>query len=609
MKNKIKYAPRAPGVYLMKDRDGRNLYVGKAKDLRSRIRAYFGGTDTRFMIPFLVSKVHDVEFIATKTEKEALILENTLIKEHHPRYNVNFRDDKAYFQIRINLKEAFPRFHPARRSLKDGARYFGPYPSSASARETLQFLQKIFPLRTCRDAELKSRRRPCLEYEIGRCLAPCVCLVDETTYHQLAKDGVAFLEGKEKGLLAELRHRMDTASEKLDFEQAAVLRNRILAIVETLEKQQMVSISLKDQDVFGIVQEEDFSQVCVLSIRKGKLLGKKSFPLINLPAEPAEILSSVIKQYYDGEVVIPEKICVPLELEDQGVVMEWLSEKKGNAVTIMVPHRGRGRELLSMAAQNSENTLKAEQQIRQNQMKAVHLLAQVLHLKKLPIRVECFDISTIGGSYAVGSMVTFVEGKPCKDGYRKFRIKKASGVDDYGMMYEVLTRRYRKKSNLPDLIIVDGGKGQLGVALSVLKDLAIMDIDVIGLAKEGHGDKSRPHDRVSGIHRQEDHVYLPRRKDPLYLSKWPVALFLLQQIRDEAHRFALSYHRKVKEQADFQSILDEIPSIGASRKKALLTYFGDVTQIREASLEKLQEVDGIGKAMAEEIYNFLRNAV
>jgi excinuclease ABC subunit C len=610
LKNKIKYAPKAPGVYLMKDKDGNILYVGKSKELRSRIRAYFVGTDTRFMTPFLVSKVHDVEFIVTKTEKEALILENTLIKEHHPRYNVNFRDDKNYFQIRINLKETFPRFNLARRPLKDGARYFGPYPSSASAKETLQFLQKIFPLRTCRDAELKSRSRPCLEYEIGRCLAPCVCLVDETTYHQLAKDGVTFLEGKEKGLLSDLRCRMNTASEKFDFEQAAVLRDRIVAIVETLEKQQMVSVSPKDQDVFGIAQEEELSQVCVLFIRKGKLLGKKSFPLIKIPAEPAEILSSVIKQYYDGEVVIPDEIFVPLELEDQDVVMEWLSEKKGVTVTVMAPRKGRGWELLSRARQNSENTMKAEQQTRQDQMKAIDLLARALQLKKLPVRIECFDISNLGGAYAVGSMVTFVEGKPYKDGYRRFRIKRASGMDDYGMMYEVLTRRNHRKDRLPDLIMVDGGKGQLGVARSVLKDLAVMDMDVVGLAKEGgHGNKGIPCGKTSGIYKGEDRVYLPHRKDPLYLSKWPGVLLLLQQIRDEAHRFALSYHRRVREQADFQSVLDEIPGIGASKKKALLTYFGDVTQIREASLEKLQAVDGIGKALAGGIYTFLRNAV
>ncbi len=603
------YAPKAPGAYLMKDGEGKALYVGKAKNIRSRIRAYFAGTDSRFMTPFLLSRVHDVEFIITKTEKEALILENTLIKEHRPRYNVNFRDDKAYFHIKIDLRENFPLFQLVRRPLKDGAKYFGPYPSSASAKETLLFIQKIFPLRTCSDTELKNRERPCMEYEIGRCLAPCAALIDKVSYHKLVKDSVAFLEGKGKGLLAELRRRMKTAAERLDFEQAASLRDRIAAIANTLERQQVVSMSAKDQDIFGIVQEGDLSHVCVLFIREGKLLGKKDFPLIKIPADPAaEILSSVIKQYYDGEAAIPDEILVPLELEDKRVIREWLSDKKGHTVSIVAPNRGRGRELLDMARQNSENTLKAEQQNRQDKMKAIHLLAQALQLKKLPARVECFDISNIGGSYAVGAMVTFVEGKPYKNGYRRFRIKKVTGMDDYSMMHEVLSRRYCRKDDLPDLIMLDGGKGQLGVALAVLKDLSITDTDVIALAKGSYEDESLSRSRTSTLHKGEDRVYLPRRKDPLYLSKWPPALFLLQQIRDEAHRFALSYCRKVKEQEDFLSVLDEIGGIGQAKKKALLLYLGDIKRVREASLEELRKVDGIGKALAGKIYTFLHGA-
>ena len=590
LESKIRNIPRAPGVYIMKDKNGRVIYVGKARDLKSRIRTYFGGTDSRFMIPFLVSKIHDVEFIITDTEKEALILENNLIKEHRPKYNVNFRDDKAYFNIRINLTDPFPRFQLVRRAKKDGARYFGPYPSSASAKETLHFLQQIFPLRTCRDRELKNRKRPCLEYQIGRCLAPCANLIGSEAYRRLAKDGVAFLEGRENKLIADLCSRMNSATEHLNFEEAAVLRDRIAAIEKTLEKQRIVSMSFKDQDVFGLYREGDLTQICALYIRKGKLIGKKAFPIFKIGVDTSEILSSILKQYYDGDAFIPEETIVPHDMEDRAVIEDWLAEKKGRVVSIVVPGRGQGRDLLHLARRNAENMFKTELLFESNLEETGKMLVRHLHLRNLPGRIECFDVSNIGGQYAVGSMVTFVAGTPWKQGYKRFKIKTVVGADDYGMMYEVLKRRYRNRENLPDLIVVDGGKGQLGVAVSVLRDLGIEEIDIIGLAK---GER-------------EDRVYLPGRKDPVYLSKWPAAMFLLQRIRDEAHRFAVSYHRKLKEKEDFQSALDEIPGIGRDRKRVLLTFFGDIKKIREASVEALQHVDGIGKHTAEKIHAFLR---
>ena len=576
----------------MRDKEGEVIYVGKARDLKSRVRAYFGGTDSRFMIPFLVSRIHDVEFIITETEKEALILENNLIKEHRPRYNVNFRDDKAYFNIRINLNDPFPRFQLVRRPQKDGARYFGPYPSSASAKETLHFLQQIFPLRTCRDRELKSRERACLEYQMKRCLAPCLGLIDGEAYRRLAKDGVAFLEGRENKLIADLRSRMNSAVEHLNFEEAAILRDRIAAIEGTLEKQRIVSMSFKDQDVFGLYREGDLTQICVLYIRKGKLIGKKTFPLFKIRAgiKTLEILSSLLKQYYDGEVFIPGEIIVLDDIEDMAVMEEWLTEKRGKIVSIVVPKRGQGMDLLRVARRNAENIFKTEYLFAGNAQETIRMLARHLHLRNLPERIECFDISDIGGQYAVGSMVTFVAGSPWKGGYKRFKIKTITSADDYGMMYEVLRRRYRNRENLPDLIMVDGGKGQLGVTISVLRDLGIEGVDVISLAKGQKGDR----------------VYLPRRKDPLYLSRWPACLFLLQRVRDEAHRFAISYHRNLREKGDFQSVLDEIPGIGGDRKKALLTFFGDIKKIREASVEALQQVDGIGKHTAEKIHTFLQ---
>ena len=594
LESSIRNAPRATGVYLMKDGDDKVLYVGKAKNLRARVRAYFGRTDGRFMIPFLVSRVQEIAFIVTATEKEALILENTLIKEHRPRYNVDFRDDKAYFHIRIDREKPFPRFELVRRPRKDGATYFGPYPSSAAARETLRFLQPLFPLRTCRDQEMKARRRPCLEYQIRRCLAPCVDRVETAAYGELVRDAVAFLEGRENALVADLQARMSEAAEQLQFEAAAVLRDRMAAIAETLEKQCMVSLSERNQDVFGFYREGDLTQVCALFVRQGKILGQKDFPLLKIGGETQALLSSLIKQYYDIAVDVPEAVLIPERLDDQSVIAEWLTDKKGRRVALGSARRGQGKDLLEMARRNAENCFKTACLAAEETGAALRLLMEKLALKSMPERIECFDISNIGGRYAVGSLVTFLAGKAWKAGYRRFRIKTVEGADDYGMMYEVLHRRYREKERLPDLIMVDGGKGQLGVALSVLKDLGIEGVAAIGLAKER--DNAQPYDRV----------YLPRRKDAVLLYRWPAAQFLLQRIRDEAHRFAVSYYRKVKEKEDLQSVLDNIPGVGRIRKKALLQFFGDLRRIEKATPDDLQKVPGLGKAQAEKIHAFFR---
>ena len=648
--SKVKHAPRSPGVYLMKDGEGEILYVGKARNLKARIRAYFARTDSRAMIPFLVSRVRDLEFIITTTEKEALILENNLIKEHRPRYNVDFRDDKSYYHIRIDPSEPFARFQLVRRPKKDGARCFGPYPSSAAAKETLRFLQTIFPLRTCRDQELKGRRRPCIEHEIGRCSAPCVGKIDGAAYQRLVKDGITFLEGREKALVGDLRDRMDEAAEGLRFEAAASLRDRIAAIEKTIERQRIFSLAGRNRDVFGLYREGDLTQVSALFIRNGRMLGQKAFPLIRLRAENGEILSSLLKRYYDVVADIPDDIVIPESLEDGDVVAEWLTEKRGRGVAVVTPKRGETLALLEIARRNAESAFRTARLAADRPETTLPLLADKLGLRHVPFRIECFDISNIGGKYAVGSMVTFAAGAPFKEGYRRFRIRTVPGADDYAMLYEVIKRRYEKRENLPDLIMVDGGKGQLGVAMAVLKDLCVEGVDVIGMAKErddlppnvpvppldqlpSQGELpggseggptiyklSPPTDekgnpppptgrrrRMDAAGRGEDRVYLPGRKDPVYLSRWPAALFLLQRVRDEAHRFAVSYHRKVKEKEDLQSLLDRIPGIGASRRKALLTFFGDVKRIRTASVLDLKQVEGIGSEMAGRIRKFLDN--
>lgn len=605
--DKAKNAPRTPGVYLMKGAEGEVLYVGKARDIRSRIKAYFEGKDSRVMVPFLVSRVSDIDFIVTRTEKEALILENNLIKEHRPRYNVNFRDDKTYFHIRLDPRESFPRFQLVRRPKRDGARYFGPYPSSASAKETLRFLQPVFPLRTCGNPELNGRRRPCLEYEIGRCPAPCCGLILVKDYQKLVDDAVAFMEGRQKRLVAELRLRMKEASEQMQFEAAAVLRDRIAAIERTLEKQRMASMASQDQDIFGLFRQGDATQICAIIIRGGNIIGQKTYPLIRIGGETTEILSGLIKQYYDTDVDIPSQIILPAALEDRAVVAEWLEEKKGRPVSLRVPRKGKALALMEMARQNAENVYRTERMAKDNIDEALDQVVANLNLKKKPVRIECFDISNISGTSAVGSMVTFVSGLPEKSSYRRFRIKTVEGADDYAMMYEVLRRRYEKKENMPDLVMVDGGRGQLGVALTALKDLAIKNVDVVAIAKER--DETPPRGGVrSGKAMAKDYerIYLPGRKNPVNLSRYHAALFLLQRIRDEAHRFAITYHRKLREKRDTHSVLDNIPGLGPTRRNALLKHFGDIAKIMEASKESLQMVDGIGKATAEQIYDFLR---
>jgi len=600
LEDRISSAPRTSGVYLMKDAAGKVLYVGKAKDLKNRIRAYFGGTDSRAMIPFLVSRISDIEFILTETEKEALILENNLIKEHHPRYNIYFRDDKAYFNIRANLNEPFPRFQLVRRTRKDGAKYFGPYPSSAAARETLLFLQTIFPLRTCRDAELKSRTRPCLEYQIKRCLAPCVGRIHAEDYLRMVRDGIVFLEGREKKLLGELKGRMKRAADQMNFEEAALLRDRIGAIERTLEKQRMVSRTVKDQDIFGLYREGPLIQVCVLFIRQGKIMGSQPLRLLKFEGETADMLSSLLMQYYDHAEEIPPEVLIPALIEDHEIIQEYLEEKRGKALSLVIPRRGRGRELLRIAEQNAEHCLKMERKSFEDPVESLRLLMEKLRLRNYPGKIEAFDISNISGQLAVASMVTFLDGQPWKSGYRRFRIREVEGADDYAMMYEALKRRYQNGKALPDLIVVDGGKGQLAVALSLLKDLSISGPDVIGLAKERVNSMTAG----EGVNKSEDRVYLPHKKEALYLSRWPAALFLLQRIRDEAHRFAISYHRRLKTKTDFLSLLDEVPGVGKARKKALLTFFGDIQKIREATIDELIKVGGVGKDLGEKIFTF-----
>jgi len=606
LKEKVNKAPRSPGVYLMKDSVQKIIYIGKAGNLKSRISSYFTGNDTRPMAPFLMLRVHDIEFITTATEKEALILENNLIKRHHPRYNVNLRDDKTYYHLSLDPAEKFPRLQLVRRRQNNAVFYFGPYPSSAAAKETLKFVQQIFPLRSCRDHDFQLRKRPCLEHQIGRCLAPCKDLIDEESYRRLVENSVSFLQGRRKSLIANLKAQMQEASQKLNYEEAARLRDRIGAVEQTLEKQNVDWAESRDIDVLGVYASKDYFQVCILFIRGGKLLGSKSFTPLKIKADITEVISSSLTQYYDAEANLPEEILIPCHLPDEAVIAEWLTDKKEKKVVLTIPSRGTKNALLDMAVANARSLWETGQKKEEQKLVALHILQERLSLEKLPQRIECYDISNISGKHAVGSMVVFQDGGPDKAGYRRFRIKMVSEADDYAMMYEVLARRFAHGENLPDLVVVDGGKGQLNIALSVLKDLKIK-IDVIGLAKEERTIFSSQGIIKMKAGKSEDRVYLPRRKDPVYLKAWPHALALLQKVRDEAHRFALSYHHQLKQKNDLRSILDEIPDIGEARRKILLKHFGSSKQVKGATLEELQKVSGIGKELAEKIYTHLRS--
>lgn len=606
LQDKVASAPRSPGVYIMRDGEQKIIYIGKANDLKNRIGSYFAGKDTRPMAPFLMSRVSAIEFITTATEKEALILENNLIKKNRPRYNVILRDDKTYYHLSLDPSEKYPRLQLVRKRGNNAALYFGPYPSGLAAKETLRFVQQVFPLRTCRNRDFQLRSRPCLEYQIGRCLAPCKGLIDEQAYRKLADSAVSFLQGRRRELISELKKQMDEAAEDLNYEEAARLRDRIAALTHALEKQHVDWADNQDQDVLGVFVNDDIYSLCLLFVRAGKLLGSKSFIPVKSKAITSDVVSATLTQYYDSDMNIPDEILLTCALPDEAVIAEWLSDKKEKNVTLTVPKRGAKKALLDMACANARELFASARKKEEQKAAALQILQEKLMLGRLPRRIECYDISNISGKNAVGSMVVFTDGEPDKSGYRRFRIKSIDEPDDYSMMRELLTRRFTSDRTMPDLVVVDGGKGQLNVALSVMKELNVK-MDTIGLAKEERAfwnAKNKLRDRAG---KSEDRVYLPRRKDAVYLSSSPAALSLLQRVRDEAHRFAVSYHHRLKQKNDLSSILDKIPDIGKERRKILLKHFGSAQQVKSASIEELQKVRGIGKELAAAIYSYLKS--
>lgn len=602
LEEQIQSLPTSPGVYLMRDPEGTVLYVGKAKNLRNRVRTYFGKSgDTRFSLRFLMPKVHQVETLLTDTEKEALILENTLIKKFKPRHNINFKDDKTYFNLKFSLNEEFPKLSLVRKVKKDGARYFGPYASSAAVKETLKLLRGIFPLRTCSQASFKNRSRPCLNFQIKKCLAPCCVLISAEKYAEVVQEVLLFLEGKNSQLVKLLRERMAAASEALRFEEAARIRDQIQAVEQTLEKQKAVTQQMTDQDVFAFYRRGNAWEFQVLFFRRGLLVGNKSFHFsrLNLPDE--EALSAFLRQYYAEDRYIPQEILLPLVVEDESLLGEWLSEKKGGKVQVLSPRKGRKRRLVEMAQKNAENAFQKKVNAKETLSQTLKELQEKLRLRTLPHRVECFDISNLFGTLAVGSMVSFLDGNPDRSHYRHFKVHAPSFPDDYAMMYEVLKRRYSKlaeEKETPDLLIVDGGKGQLNVALAVLTEVGQPGISAVGLAKDKHTVLKKMGGKTS------DKVYLAHIKDPMLLPSHSASLHFLQQIRDEAHRFAIRYHKKLRGKQGLQTVLDEVPGIGGVKKKALLKNFGSLQRIQEVSLEELSQVESLTQKDVQRVFEF-----
>src|SRR5579885_1808017 len=600
--------PAAPGVYLLKDRAGKVLYVGKAKSLRSRVRAYFRGDgdqgDGRFQVRFLMRRVRDFDTLVTASEKEALILENNLIKQYKPRYNIRLKDDKSYLSAKIT-NHPWPRITVTRRIVKDGGRYFGPFGSADGLRETIDVIRKVFPLRTCSDGVFRNRSRPCLEYQIKRCLGPCCLPVDREEYERHLRAAQLLLEGKDLELLREMREQMKAHASRLEFEAAARIRDRVRAIEKTVERQTVLHHWGIDQDVFGLYREGGFIEAIVLIVRGGKLTSTQSWSFQDLEFPDEEVLADLLTQFYHGPRHIPDEIILPVALEDLEVRSELLAERRGRKVEILVPQRGEKLRVLEMAMENARQSFAARRDNENTREKMLEELRTRLHLRNSPKRIECYDISNLQGSMVVGSQVTFDEGEPERNLYRRYRIRGFEGQDDFASLAEVLTRRAeraRRENEYPDLWVIDGGKGQLNVALQVLREQSLLDqIDCVSLAKQ-HVLNDR---RQKEVAKSEERVFLPNRKDPIVLPKNSTALFLLVRIRDEAHRFAITYNRELRRRARMRSVLDDIEGIGPVRRRALLRHFGSLKRIREASLEEIAQVKGFNQVLAADVRRHL----
>lgn len=600
----LKALPQKPGVYLFGDASGNVLYVGKAANLQSRVRSYFGTPHSLSpKLQRMVSRVSDFEFLVTDSEQEALILECTLIKKHRPRYNVRLKDDKTYPYLKISVTNEWPRVYITRRVEKDGSRYFGPYASAGSVRRTLDLLRKLFAFRSCRKEITGIDRRPCLEYDIHRCSGPCIGAVSKGDYREVIHQVIMFLEGKQEMVVRELERKMAQASERLEFEQAAVIRDQIRAVEKVTEQQKISSTVMGEQDVIALAQNKEQAYVEVFFIRGGKLIERDHFIMQGTQdEEPGQIMSSFLNQFYDSATYIPPLILLQHLPEDPAIIKSRLESKRGAKVALRVPQRGEKKRLVDMVTEN------ARQGLEQLMVKwladlettaaALEELRRELRLPQAPKRLECYDVSDIRGTSAVGSMVVFQDGQPKPAHYRRFRIKTVAGADDYAMIQEVLRRRFKRLGGLegadtsvwtivPDLVLIDGGRGHLTSALDAMKEMGVNSIPVAALAKE------------------REELFRPEVSHPIVLPRTSPALYLVQRIRDEAHRFALGYHHRVRRSEAMTSALDNVPGIGPKRKRALLKRFGSVRSIKEAPIDEVAAVMGMTRSLAQRVKEYL----
>ena len=605
LSQKIKSIPRKPGVYLFHDESGKVLYVGKAKVLRSRVRSYFRKSSLSIpRIQNMVKKISDIEWLVTRSESEALLTEAAMIKEHEPRYNILMRDDKSYPYVRIT-NEPFPQVLLTRKIVNDGSRYFGPFTEVYNLRETLKVIHKIFPVRSCSylindDIIARKKISVCLDYHIRKCLGPCEGLQSQEDYSAMIEEVVRFLHGRTDKIVKQLQNEMAEASQKQDYEEAAHCRDRISAVEAFTKRQRKISASFADQDIIAVAVQQKDACAAVIRLRNGRIIGRERMFLSGVHEQNmSEILSGFMKQFYLESDFLPQEILLQEKPEGCDSLAEWLSEKRGKKVTITAPQRGEKAKLVRLSLQNAELLLAENIRKRERRRELVPEMIQQLqadlNLEVPPRRIEAFDISNIQGSNPVGSMVCFVDGVAKKREYRKFKIKTVKGIDDFAMIREVVLRRYSRlkseKATFPDLILIDGGKGQLSMAVSALQELGLSYISVIGLAK------------------RLEEVYVPGSSDPQNIPKSSPGLFLLRRIRDEAHRFAVTFHRLRRKKAATESIFDGISGIGPARRKNLLTKFENVKTIADASVEKVAEEVGVGEKLAEEIISVAKEFV
>ncbi|NLW16206.1 MAG: excinuclease ABC subunit UvrC [Firmicutes bacterium] len=604
LENKLALLPEKPGVYIYKDRNGHILYIGKALSLRQRVRSYFqASADHSSKVRALVQKIHDLEIIVTNNEVDALILESNLIKEHQPWFNIRIKDDKHYPYLKLTMAETYPRLLIARRIQKDGSKYFGPYPSSLAMRETLKLIRRIFPLRTCKQQlDGQPVGRPCLNYHIKRCLGPCTGKVSREEYMEVVQNVDMLLSGRYDNLIKQLTERMEEAAAALQFERAAELRDQLKAIERISERQKMISPDLADRDVFAVARGVEETCIGMLLVREGHVIGREHYFLTGTEdLSQGEILAGFLKQHYANNPFIPREVILSAELPDNDgeLISEWLTQRRGSKAQLIVPKRGDKKLLVEMAEKNA--ALALEERLARSlsegklQQEALQELARFLELAEPPRRIECYDISNISGKEAVGSMVVMINGEPQPSEYRRFRIRDIEGPNDYAMMQQVLRRRFRRLqqdderfSDIPDLIIIDGGKGQLSAALQVLHELGFAGLPVVGLAEK------------------EEHIFRPGHSEPLILPRQSQSLYLVQRIRDEAHRVALQYHRRLRAKKQVASWLEGCPGIGPARRKALLKAFGSLNKIKAASEAELAQVPGMTKKAAANLYAYLR---